>query len=388
MGTGPGGAIIFDLARDPGAKPVSEGLMVRPASSVRAFALVVLTALQAGCATPRTEAVPSSPARQAPARRAEPASKVVPASAVTAQEGASEARSELWPAGTCGFYPYLDSVCEDRGAPRFAVVLGEFAQGQVPSRRFRRMTWAPAESAWRGLFSDRAVRVEDELARAEQAASAGRKLGLPAGYPVTLSYDDLPPLDEKRRGIAVVAGLFGERAHAERFVAARGLSAEIVELAPATIPCGEDYEACMASKVTVVEVFTEAPAYAEDELRKLETKLDSQPADPATDREAQWAAGLAALTPACKIPPGRLSLVSQAELYKLSREFAPTRCSDGRKVWVSWRATRLESIVTGGDEPQIHQVVSVECDSPRLDERPFVSAPPPMLAGAGGGCRG
>lgn len=364
--------------------------MLRPASILHALALLGLGAFVTACATARTEPADSIAARNAGVRPAEPPSKIerASASAVGTQEGAPEARSELWPAGTCGFYAYLDSACEDRGAPRFAVVLGEFAQGQVPSRRFRRTTWAPGENPGRGLFADRAVRLEDELARAEQAAAAARKLGLPAGYPVTLSYDDLPPLDEKRRGIAVVAGLFGERAHAERFVRARGLSAEIVELAPATIPCDEDYEACMASKVSVVEVFTETQAYAEDALRKLETKLDSQPADPAIDKEAQWEAGIAALTPACKIPAGRLFLSSQGELYKLSRSFAPARCPDGRKAWVAWRTTRVESVVTAGDAPEIHQVVSVECDSPTIEDRPFVSTPPPLLAAAGGGCRG
>ncbi len=63
----------------------------------------------------------------------------------------------------------------------------------------------------------------------------------------------------------------------------------------AFFPKGLDVDA-----VSAVEVFTETPAYAEEDLRKLEKRIDEGPPDPQHDRESRWEAGVRALTPAVR----------------------------------------------------------------------------------------
>lgn len=322
------------------------------------------------------------------------ASAAPSASDVAAPERSHAPREpdDLWPAGTCGFDPYLGGACDDREAPRFAVVLGEFARHQLPSRRFKRLSAKPDLRATGGLLADGPVRAVDELARAERALADARTLGLPAGYPLILSWDDLPAQDEGRRGLALVAGLFGERASAEGWAHENRLAAEIVELAPAGAAqpmCEDDYNACMGSRVSAVEVFVPSKAYDAKVLEQLDTEQDQLPWVRFDHAVARYDQALAKLSPACEIEAGRVFLATNDKLYRFQRRFAPARCKDGREAWLPWRATRLESVVTRGEDgPELHQVVLVECDVPTLEDRPFVPNLPERLLAFGGGCRG
>lgn len=304
------------------------------------------------------------------------------APAPTEQAALPAPPGELWPAGTCGFDPYLDGACSDRGAPRFAVVLGQFASGQVPARHSTR---APAKPRVPAV-------AEDELAHAERALAEARGLGLPPGYPLVLSWDDLPARGENRRGLALVAGLFGARAPAERWARARGLSAEIVELAPAGAAqptCEDDYEACMASRVSAVEVFVPTRAYDAQSLEALVAQQDELPWVRFELAVARREKALEAVPAACEIEVGRVFLAPKNRLYRFLRQYAPVRCRDGREAWIPWRATRLESVVTPGARgPELHQVVLVECDVPTLEGRPFVPKIPAMVLAQGAGCPG
>lgn len=322
------------------------------------------------------------------------ASAALPAPTRAAQDRAlgTAPPDDLWPAGTCGFDPYLGGACDDRGAPHFAVVLGEFARHQLPSRRFKRLSADPGQRAVRGLVADGPVRAVDDLARAERALSDAQKLHLPPGYPLVLSWDDMPAMDEGRRGLALVAGLFGERASAERWVRESKLKAEVVELAPAGAAqpmCEGDYEACMGSRVSAVEVFVPSKAYDTKALEALDAEQDQLPWIRLDLAVARYDQALAKLPPACEIEAGRVFVATNDKLYRFQRRHAPVRCKDGREAWVPWRATRLESIVTtGADGPELHQVVLVECDVPTIEDRPFLPTIPATLLAFGGGCRG
>lgn len=317
------------------------------------------------------------------------ASTIPPAPAVALERAhVTTAPDGLWPAGTCGFDPYLGSACDDRDAPRFAVVLGEFARHQLPSRRFKRLSAEPGLRSTAGLVADGPVRAVDELARAERALADARTLGLPPGYPLILSYDDMPALDEGRRGLALVAGLFGERASAERWALESRLAGEIVELAPAGAAqpmCEGDYEACMGSRVSAVEVFVPSKAYDAKVLEQLDAEQDQLPWVGFDRAVARYDEALAKLPAACEIEPGRVFLAPNDKLFRFLRRFAPVRCKDGREAWVSWRATRLQSVVTVGEGgPELHQVVLVECDVPTIEVRPFTPTLPTLVASSAG----
>ncbi|MEZ4222517.1 MAG: hypothetical protein R3B13_16375 [Polyangiaceae bacterium] len=267
------------------------------------------------------------------------------------------------PAGLCGFAAYLSQPCENIPPARFALVLHE-GQG-----------------------------VDEQAAAAlTRSVAEGSTLGLPVGYPFVVSYDDLPRADG-RRGLAVVAGLFTERSHAEAF-AARVVGASIVELATVDgghSPCAgsEDYSKCEASTYTAVQMQRRAPAYAKADLEALEQRLNDLPWVPLGQAFERRRKALEQLTPVCIIEAGAVSITDQDNLYGFSRTYAPARCAEGEAAWVTWNATRLESVVTTTNgRVQTHQVVLVECDSPTLEVRPLGDALDSsriLLAGSCGG---
>jgi len=283
----------------------------------------------------------------------------------------------LLPAGLCGFNPYLSPPCDDELLPRFAVVLAELGAGTMGKPRPRPH---PA------LLGDMAVRPHDELREAERAMTRGRQLGLPAGYPFAVSYDEMPAADG-RRALAVVAGLFILRDEAEEFIRARSLSARVVALGGTddALCLEDDHLACMKGLRTVVEVTTGGAAYAQKDLTALEERLSSVTGG---EIERERERSMATMKPVCTVQPGHVALTDQHELYGFSREFAPVTCPDGSRAWTAWRNTRLQSVVVQEREGVfIHQVVSVSCDSPTVDRRAFGAAPVRTQV-AVAGCRG
>ncbi|MFO0553622.1 MAG: hypothetical protein U0271_34890 [Polyangiaceae bacterium] len=287
----------------------------------------------------------------------------------------------LLPAGLCWFHPYLDSACSDYEKPHFAVVLAEFEVR--PNGRDRL------------YLGDLPARPMPSLAAAERALQAARANGkFKPGYPFVASYDDLRRLDQKRHSVAVVAGLFAERAEADNYVRDLQLEgATIVELAPESwLPCeSELWEQCEAQHVVAVEVAAKSVAFSDAQVASFDKKLSEEnSADP--DELAQQRRALeAAAAPICEVTRGQVFGATSLELYGASRVYAPVTCPDGRRAWVPWRNTRVESVVVQTKAGAMtSQVISVECDTPTLDERPFVEgeAPAPPPAPASVGCRG
>ena len=310
---------------------------------------------------------PVVPSANAPAPVAEP-SAAVDASPIR--------RGDLYPAGYCGFDPYLDGPCDSAPPPTFAVVLGSFQVAMTTARR---------GDVSRPVYGDQAIKPSDEIRHLELALASARNLGLPVGYPFVSSYDDLPDKARKRHGFAIVAGLFSSETAAVAFVRDKGLSAhrsEIVEIAPSAEDygaCGDDYEACMAKRHTAVEILSRTPAWTSEALTKVEEALDQSSARGSASPNQRRAVALSKLQPVCEVAPGRVFSTDRRTLYAFQRTYAPITCDDGRPAWVPWRSTRLESaVVPTSSGTRIHQVVEVECDTPTIEDRPFGPQPPPI----------
>jgi hypothetical protein len=357
------------------------------------LALLALTACGSTSAPPKGGSEQAQPtAALPPAAAASADATSADGEAEDTDADAGEEAKGLWPAGTCGFEPYLDTACDELGAPRFAVVLGEYGKSLIPSRKFKRLhrdedASRPAPS--RLHVGDLPSRPQDELVRAERALAAARTLGLAPGYPFAVSYDELPALDEDKRGIAIVAGLYATKAEAKALVASKRLKADVVELAPADaahMVC-DDWSACQSTYISVVEVMAPAKAYDAKQIEKLNAAQDELPWVKYEKAVARYMKALERLPAACEVQPGRLFLANQDRLYRQFRKLAPVTCPDGQEAWVPWRATRLESaVVRKNNDTVMHQVVLVECDSPTLEERPFLPVIPEKLVADMGSC--
>lgn len=276
-----------------------------------------------------------------------------PAAAARAVARVTEPPRGLMPAGTCGFDPYLREACaagdDAAPAPTYAVVTS---------------------------------RADDPRA-AEAALRETPRFG---GYPFAVSFDDLPAADASARGIAVVAGLFGQREDADAYALALGraevlplatVAAHERRLAAGTYANEDDREKHIRH---VVELAGDTPAYDAADLGRTESALDEAlgahwvrlPA-----QQGRRAAALARLRPRCTLPAGRVFVTDGQALYGFRRMYAPVTCDDGSEAWVPWRATRLESAVLWeGGAWKVHQVILVECDVPTVETRPLGLAPP------------
>ncbi|NUP06202.1 MAG: hypothetical protein HOW73_09105 [Polyangiaceae bacterium] len=303
--------------------------------------------------------------------------------------GPSGKKRGLLPAGLCS-HGYLSSQCGDYEEARFAVVLAE--------------THVRPNGRARVYFGDAPLRLEDELRRLERELEVNRGLG--PGYPFAVSDADLPRMDQvldqvaeeggdaapqraNRHRLAVIGGLFSTREEADAFVVSKSLQARVVELAPGgQLPCESgDYEQCAGAHVVAVEVTGRTPAWSDEQIKAIEAKLADSGGDTRSVAD-QRAKALSGLKAACDIESGRIFTATKRELYSFDRVFAPVSCKDGKRAWIPWRHTRLESVVIVGEKgPMIEQVVSVSCDMATIDERPFVlSAPPAMTEVASAGC--
>jgi hypothetical protein len=262
------------------------------------------------------------------------------------------------PAGSCAFGAYLssDEACKDVPTPRFAVLLAATANAHS----------------------------------AEEARARGLDLGLAVGYPFVLASNEMPWKGAEPGVFAVVAGLFAERATAAAFHRALA-SAQLVEIV------SEEALAALnvwdGNRPNVVEVIESTPAYAQEDVERVEHALDEMLARKWVDLAAQnkrREAALAKLAPRCTIENGRLFMTTAGELQHFHSPYAPTRCPDGSRAWVRWRTTRGQSVVTRGEAGAIiHQLVLVECDHPTIERRRFGASstdPPLRISSRGGGC--
>ncbi len=247
----------------------------------------------------------------------------------------------LLPAGTCGYAPYLDNACASDD-PDFAV------------------------TTWRG----------SDVRSAEAALRHGPRVG---GYPFAVSFDDLPPADARVRGIAVVAGLFVTREDAAAYRRALGRG-QVVPLASGAeyrhrIHGNHRYASFDEQQKAihhVVQIATDTLAYDAKDLERIERAFDEGPWVPFRAQQTRRAAALARLRPRCRLRAGRVFVTNGVVLYNFMRSYAPVTCDDGREAWVPWRATRLEStVVREHGAFEVHQVIDVECDVPRLETRAF-----------------
>ena len=146
------------------------------------------------------------------------------------------------------------------------------------------------------------------------------------------------------------------------------------------------------TRPAVVEVVESTPAFAQADIERVEKDLDEMLAGKWVNLAAQdkrREAALAKLVPRCTIEGGRLFMTTAGKLHTFHVPYAPTRCPDGARVWVRWRATRRASVVARTkDGPIVDQVVLVECDTPTIERRRLgaPSAEPPLRLALGGGC--
>lgn len=286
---------------------------------------------------------------------------------------AGPGNKEAFPAGLCGFQPYLNRVCNMADTvPRFAVTLGDHAAAFLRAR----------PSSVKAPIGDGPIRPIDALERLNVALVEARKLRLAPGFPFAASYGDMPAA-KSRGGITIVAGLFATSAGANallRQLEAAGTQSSIVELGSVedVFGCeGGDFERCEAARFSAVEVIAESPAFETAALRAILDRLD-QSGVSSSKYDVELARAVAKLPRKCTLPSGWTSWTSHKELFRLQRKFAPAICPDGAPAVVAWRATRVESVVTLFDGegtptkgPRIHQVTDVACDSATLDDRPF-----------------
>jgi len=272
--------------------------------------------------------------------------------------------SALLAAGLCGFDNYLSESCAEAPPPRWAVVL----------------------------------RVSHSAADIEATLRKAAVLELAAGYPFAVSLDDLPAAD-RRKGLAVVAGLFASKPPAEAYARELPSSARLLELAalveePPGFYMLRDPKGPSArdARVRAVELVEDTPAWSRPELERVEHELDEALARKwvkLPKQRARREAALAKLDPRCTLERGRVFTAKDADFYGWRRNYAPVQCPDGARAWVPWRATRLESVVVrAGGAAKVHQVILVECDQATVETRAFSSpsSAQPLRLALGGPC--
>jgi hypothetical protein len=274
------------------------------------------------------------------------------------------------PAGLCSFPGYLsfDPACEGVPAMTHAVLLGD-----VRGRAAEALV-----AAWVGKLSPGYPLVlasaELPLDREEHGDREGHWIAPPGGLLADL------PLRPRASPVSlrVVAGLFASEDTARRYVAeVLGGAGTVHAIAgpPRTYPGTGDHQAFERSRGVAVAIAHPAAAYADAAIARAEVMVGAHPRG--EDEDTAWGRALAQATPACSVHAGQVFESDRAALYEHRRRFAPVTCEDGRRAWVAWAATRLESVVRVEREgPVIYQVVDVMCDTASIDRTPFVWGAP------------
>lgn len=261
------------------------------------------------------------------------------------------------PAGPCGFPGYLEysEGCDGAPPPTHAVVLAELADRETAEALVARHTGALAPGYPYVLTTD-----ELPLAGAAGPAIRGAAASPPVAQRSLLADGPAPPPRSARRArFRVVAGLFADSAAAAAL--ARSLGAEVRELSgPPAGPGERDYEEYLRDTRAAVLVVHPAPAWADADVVRETTGTRGD--------DDRW---MKRVRPACEIGAGRLFDTDLATLHSQGRALAPVECA-GRRAWVAWAATRLESVVrVEADGPMIHQVVDVMCDMATIEREPY-----------------
>lgn len=193
-------------------------------------------------------------------------------------------------------------------------------------------------------------------AAARRAIGASVPVGLLApGFPWVVTTRDVPLAGTPPDRIAVVVGLFEDRAAADALARAlpraRAVGISPVGFEPQWTDRGE-----IRLWVVHVDPRRDAHGYEPSAIDAIEQRHASEP--------AALTAALARL-PSCRIPRGTvLATRSSEHYYASSRRFALGRC-DGREVRIPVEETLRETVFEyrSDGEVRVHQIVDVSCDT-------------------------
>jgi len=333
-----------------------------PATGRRAPPLVALAALVAlavaVAACGGAGARPSTPASAGAAPAASAPSPARAPSPSSSPSAPSPARpTSVLPAGPCGFPGYLEysEGCDGSPPPTHAVVLADLADRDTAERLVARHTGALAPGYPYVLTADELPLADAGSAGPPRGASVGasRRANLFGDGPAP------PPRPARGARFRVVAGLYADAGAAATL--ARALAAEVRAVSgPPAGPGEGDYQEYMRATRAAVLVVHPAPAWADADVVRETTG--------ARGDDGRW---MARVRPACEVRAGQLFDADLATVFSQGRELAPVECG-GRRAWVAWTATRLESVVrVEADGPMIHQVVDVMCDMATIEREPY-----------------
>jgi len=291
-------------------------------------------------------------------------------------------KDKLLPAGLCSFPNYVSHTtpCDDLPPITHVVLLGEVAESEA------------AEALLEEYTGKLAPGYPMVLAREELPLDAEAHFGSESSLADTRRFlADMPAPARRGTTLRVVAGLFPSQRSAVKYnqeaLHGRGAVRPIAGPPPTMSPTGEDDSTFHRKQHTAVVIVHPAPAYTDADMKRIDAQISASPSPSKEDPEARWKRALSKIQPACTVKPGRVFVTDQEALYQQSRRFAPVECA-GKITWVSWAATRLESVVAVEEgAPVIYQVMDVMCDTPFIDDRPYVwGGPLPLDRRQSAGC--
>lgn len=241
----------------------------------------------------------------------------------------------------------------------------------LPAGLWFRLPYVPCEGCEEPAFAvGRRATTLDELEAAMRGLSAE---DLAPGYPLAvveelLAVDPMPATP----GLVAVAGLFAERAAADRWATALGL--DVSALITEREFRARDREIRMtqtdwADHVrTLVQLDSDAPVagFCPADIEHLERNLGMRAYRSFEHYLERQATAVRTLAPICDISPATLTvLTGRRDIVRFHRQWAPARCPDGRTAAVGWTQTRLDTLVRRDEEGAVtlEQVVLVECDT-------------------------
>lgn len=210
--------------------------------------------------------------------------------------------------------------------------------------------------------------ITTSAAAAEAASRRARERSrLDDGFPWVVTTRDVPLVGTPPDRIAVVVGLFAERAGADA-LAQRVAHARVLEISDTPHePAWNERDEEERLWVVQIDPRRDAEGVSRAALEAIEQRLaDAQPSSEGEYRAA-YDAAVAAL-PRCTVRRGSLYATRASDRYHLGgRRWAPARCG-GREVAVPVEATLREAVFEyRANETRVHQVTAVSCDSPNID---------------------
>ena len=205
----------------------------------------------------------------------------------------------------------------------------------------------------------------------EECGEALRKLStipMQIGYPLVIHTDELAPAKEDLVGIAVVLGLFEDRAGATAWLGQMGQlvgTARVIALldreaaydrAYAPVEAGETDE-LVQTRLVRIQAGRPVAAYRAADIDEYQDEHGIAPIPHG------------AVEPACEVEPGAIFAIRDRSFNHRYYSHAPVRCPDGSTALVDWRETLLDTAtgVDGEGRGILSQVVGAECDSPLVE---------------------